>query len=141
MKGLDLPEALCASTLHRVIYLFDYCPASWHVPLIDGHCVPAAAGLLVSPTQNSLKDSSAGTPVTLFHFFYSPSLYHTLSFPLPPSITFSCCSIYYSTLRFLLPFLYSFALLFSADANLAGDLRKFNLNNRSVLECVCAHYA
>lgn len=76
-------SSLClhiAGTQHRVIYLFDYCPASWHVPLIDGHCVPAAAGLLVSPTQNSLKDSSAGTLVTLFHFFCSPSLYHPLSY-------------------------------------------------------------
>lgn len=67
---------------HKVIYLFDYCPASWHVLVIDGRCVPAAARLLVSPAQNSLKDSSAGTLVTLFHFFCSSSLYHSLSFPL-----------------------------------------------------------
>lgn len=56
-----------AGTRRGVIYLFDYCPASWHVPLIDGHCVLAAAGLLVSAAQNSLKDSSAGTLVTLLH--------------------------------------------------------------------------
>lgn len=84
-------SSLClhvAGARHRVIYLFDYRPASWHVPLIDGHCVPAAAGLLVSPAQNSLKDSSAGTLVTLFHFPCSPSLYHSFSFPLTTSYQF-----------------------------------------------------
>lgn len=74
---------------HKLIYLFDYCPASWQALVIDGHCVPAAARLLVSPAQNSLKDSSAGTPVTLLHFFSSSSLYHSLSpSPSPPSINF-----------------------------------------------------
>lgn len=92
-------SSLClhiAGARHRVIYLFDYCPASWHVPLIDGHCVPAAAGLLVSPAQNSLKDSSAGTLVTLFHFPCPPSLYHSFSFPLAAFYQFP------SSLRLLL---------------------------------------
>lgn len=92
-------SSLClhiAGARHRVIYLFDYCPASWHVPLIDGHCVPAAAGLLVTPAQNSLKDSSAGTLVTLFHFPCPPSLYHSFSFPLAAFYQFP------SSLRLLL---------------------------------------
>lgn len=48
-----------------VIYLFDYCPASWHVPVIDGNCVPGDTGLLLSPVAYGLKDSSAERTVTL----------------------------------------------------------------------------
>lgn len=77
-----------AGAWHRVMCLFDYCLASWHVLLIDGHCVPAAAGLLVSPVQNSLKDSSVRpyllsfTFPALLHFItLSPFPYHLLSIP------------------------------------------------------------
>lgn len=119
---------------HRVIYLFDYCPASWHVLLIDGHCVPSAAGLLVSLAQNSLKDSSAGTLVTLFHFSGSPSLYHSFSVPLPPSISpVALFIILDSNLSCpLCLFLWLFCCIDS-------DLHMFNLNNRNgVLDFICA---
>lgn len=63
-----------------VIYLFDYCPESWHVPVIDGNCVPGDTGLLLSPVAYSLKDSSAERTVTLC----SSALSHP-----PPPHTFS----------------------------------------------------
>lgn len=137
-----------AGARHRVIYLFDYCPASWHVHLIDGDCVPAAAGLLVSPAQNSLKDSSARTPVTLFHFSCSPSLYHSFSIPLTTTHQF-LLSLYYPILKFLLPSLFFpfFPCCWSADANLASDLHilisitgvYWGVFVCTMHECLCNH--
>lgn len=66
---------------HRVIYLFDYCPATWHVLVIDGHCVPVAAGPLVSPAQ-AWRTALQGPLISPLHFFYLSSLYHSFSFPL-----------------------------------------------------------
>lgn len=66
-----------------VIYLFDYCPASWHVPVIDGNCVPGDTGLLLSPVAYGLKDSSAERTVTLCYSSLShfpPSFLHHFSF-------------------------------------------------------------
>lgn len=91
-----------AAPWQRLIYIFDYCPASWHVPLIDGHCVPIATSLLLSPAQNSLKDRSTGALVTLFHFSCPSPLYHSFSFP-------------FTTLYQFLPLSY---LLFSTHASL-----------------------
>lgn len=132
---------------HKLIYLFDYCPASWQALVIDGHCVPAAARLLVSPAQNSLKDSSAGTPVTLLHFFCSSSLYHSLSL-LPPHPLLSISGIISLLLNgpispalpiFFFSFFIFFPSCWSADANWASDLCKFNLNNGGMSGvCLCA---
>ena len=121
-----------AGPQHKEIYLFDYCPAHRHVLLIDCYCVPSAAGLLVSLAQNSLKDSSVETLVTLFHRFCLSSLSRSQT---PPSISCShlllwnfVCLLHFSHVVFL-------------DANVASDLRQFNLGSGRVLECICVHYA
>lgn len=82
---LDLPGAPGTSTLPGhdtgVIYLFDYCPASWHVPLIDGHCVPAARRAVTLAGTKQLEGQLCGDPS------YSPSLFplaFTSSLPPPP---------------------------------------------------------
>lgn len=75
-----------------VIYLFDYCPASWHVPVIDGNCVPGDTGLLLSPVAYGLKDSSAERTVTLCYSSLShfpPSFLHHFSFLVLEPLNFS----------------------------------------------------
>lgn len=100
-----------AGAQHGKIYLFDYCPASWHVLLIDGFCFPAAAGLLVSLAQNSLKDSSADSPFTLLHFCFPPP---------PPHQWLQFITQY---LNFSFPFIsFFFRCCCSSDANAACDL-------------------
>lgn len=70
---------------------------------------------------------------------YSPSLFllvFTLSFP--PSISSSCPLL--SAKISPAPPLRFFSCC-SSDANVASDLRQFNLGSGSVLECICLHYA
>lgn len=144
--GLDLPEAPCASTwlwhdTRWFIYLIIAQQAGMSL-VIDGRCVPAAAGLLVSPAQNSLKDSSAGTLVTPFHFFCSSSLYHSLSFPLTTFYQFRASLHHRWIVIFFLPSLFfPPTSCWSADANWASDLCKFNLNNGGRLQRICVRYA
>lgn len=65
---------------HRVIYLFDYCPATWHVLVIDGHCVPVAAGPLVSPAR-AWRTALRGP--SLVPFTFSTCLHFITPFPSP----------------------------------------------------------
>lgn len=118
---------------HQEIYLFDYCPASWQVVLIDGHCVRTAAGLLVSLAANSLKDSSVETLFALFHFnsFSLPPAHYPpppLLYP-PPSLL----PVYYSVLKFLLVTSVFSCLFFGCKY----DLGQFNVSSGNVLKYFC----
>lgn len=120
-------------------------PSKLACPLDRWPLCPSSLWAVSLSNTKQLEGQLCGDPsYSLSLFLLSFTLSLSLLFPLPPSINFSCCSIYYSALNsFLLASLYFlfFTLLFSADANLASDLHKFNLNNRSVLEYDCVHYA
>lgn len=104
-----------------VIYLFDYCPASWHVPVIDGNCVPGDTVLLLSPVANGLKDSSTETTVTLC----SSSLSHF------PPLLFS----HHFSFLVLEPQIFHFFFCNGMDANRTSDLLQVQSREKPSVLC------
>lgn len=141
VKGLDLPEALCASTLlgHDTgwfIYLIIAQQAGmspWSIAIVSQQPLSSTKqleGQLCGDPSYSLSLSLLAFTLSLF--LLPP--YHLLSIS-PVALSITQCS------NFSCPLYFSqfFPCCWSADANVVIDLRKFNLNNGSVPECICGH--
>lgn len=93
-------SSLClhvAAAGHGVIYLFDYCPASWHVLVIDSYCVPADAALSGKIQLEGQLGREISFSLWLFIFCllcfligtsyqFLPSLYQALHTPISPAV-------------------------------------------------------
>lgn len=74
---------------HKVIYLFDYCPASWHVPRDRWPLCPSSRRAVSLSSTKQLEGQLCGDPsysLSLFLLLFTLSLsllppYHLLSIP------------------------------------------------------------
>lgn len=111
-------------------------PSKLACPLDRWPLCPSSRWAVTFSGTKQLEGQLCGDPsysLSLFPLAFTLSLFLSVSFSIPPCIRVSCL------LKTLLYFFSS--QCYYSDANAASDLRKLNLSNASVPDCIWLHYA